>query len=329
MSLSAAVVGARRVRQGTGEFVARELQRRGVRVEAIVGTTPVTLADAREELAARHGIRARGYLSLPELLAAERVDLVAICTPMEAHREAVLAALAAGCHVLCEKPLLWDPGAEEDDAAEDALGAAARELGEAARAAGKLLALNTQWPATLRAFEELHPGALQEPLERFEMHLGPTRTGAAAVLDSGSHPLSMLHALVGPGELRAVEVRYEGEGLERLRCSFDYEHRRGRVAVCMRLSRCPAPPRPAGYALNGRAVEREVELPGYRILFRSGARRAEVGDPLALLVEDYLARVARGEETQVEELVAGATQLHRLARAARSAEHALACEERS
>jgi predicted dehydrogenase len=40
-----------------------------------------------------------------ELVASDEVDLVDICTPGDLHEQIALAALAAGKHVLCEKPL--------------------------------------------------------------------------------------------------------------------------------------------------------------------------------------------------------------------------------
>jgi UDP-N-acetyl-2-amino-2-deoxyglucuronate dehydrogenase len=45
------------------------------------------------------------YADLDTLLASERPDLVAIASPSGLHPEQARAALAAGCHVLCEKPL--------------------------------------------------------------------------------------------------------------------------------------------------------------------------------------------------------------------------------
>ena len=57
-------------------------------------------------------IRAQGatgaelaYRSAEELLADDRIDVVHICTPNGSHAELVRAALAAGKHVVCEKPL--------------------------------------------------------------------------------------------------------------------------------------------------------------------------------------------------------------------------------
>ena len=69
------------------------------------------------------------YADLGDLLAAEKPDVVSICTPNKFHKALTLQALAAGCHVLCEKPM--------------ALSAAeGREMTRAAAAAGKRLMIN-------------------------------------------------------------------------------------------------------------------------------------------------------------------------------------------
>jgi len=48
---------------------------------------------------------ARAYRGHQQMLRRERLDAVSVCTPPVAHLEATLAALDAGCHVLCEKPM--------------------------------------------------------------------------------------------------------------------------------------------------------------------------------------------------------------------------------
>lgn len=48
---------------------------------------------------------ARGYTTLGAMLAAEQLDLVSICTPDWLHAEMGIAALQAGAHVICTKPL--------------------------------------------------------------------------------------------------------------------------------------------------------------------------------------------------------------------------------
>src|SRR5271165_2365755 len=42
---------------------------------------------------------------LQELLEDPRIDLISVCSPDPTHAEHVIAALEAGKHVLCEKPL--------------------------------------------------------------------------------------------------------------------------------------------------------------------------------------------------------------------------------
>ena len=48
------------------------------------------------------------YAELGEMLAEVKPDAVAIATPNVYHRELILQALEAGCHVMCEKPLGMD-----------------------------------------------------------------------------------------------------------------------------------------------------------------------------------------------------------------------------
>jgi UDP-N-acetylglucosamine 3-dehydrogenase len=48
---------------------------------------------------------ARSYTSYEELLANENVDAVSVCLPNALHAPVSIAALNAGCHVLCEKPM--------------------------------------------------------------------------------------------------------------------------------------------------------------------------------------------------------------------------------
>ncbi|MEU0287721.1 Gfo/Idh/MocA family oxidoreductase [Streptomyces sp. NPDC006147] len=61
-------------------------------------------ADAVRAAADRHGWAEAGT-DWRELVERDDIDLVDICTPGDSHAEIALAALAAGKHVLCEKPL--------------------------------------------------------------------------------------------------------------------------------------------------------------------------------------------------------------------------------
>jgi predicted dehydrogenase len=76
-----------------------------VEVVALCGRTPAKLAD----LADRFEVPGR-HLDWREMLARERLDVVVIATPNALHHPIALAALDAGAHVICEKPLALDSG---------------------------------------------------------------------------------------------------------------------------------------------------------------------------------------------------------------------------
>jgi predicted dehydrogenase len=73
------------------------LRRLGVRVAGVVGSSP-------ERAAAKAGLPAP-YPSFEAMLADPAVDVVHVTTPNHLHYEQVRDALAAGKHVVCEKPL--------------------------------------------------------------------------------------------------------------------------------------------------------------------------------------------------------------------------------
>ncbi len=68
----------------------------------------VAITDLNEarlgEVAQKFKIPAQ-YTSLERMLAEETLDIVSIATPNKFHKAHTLAALRAGCHVLCEKPM--------------------------------------------------------------------------------------------------------------------------------------------------------------------------------------------------------------------------------
>jgi predicted dehydrogenase len=74
----------------------------------IVGLADLALGVARKA-AAEFGVE-RAYRSWRRMLAVEKPDIVSVCVPNVFHREVVTAALEAGAHVLCEKPLATSVG---------------------------------------------------------------------------------------------------------------------------------------------------------------------------------------------------------------------------
>lgn len=86
---------------GCGQIARRHAARINLlgRLEAVCDIVPDRAKDLAENF------NARSYFSVNELFAAEKPDVVSICTPNGLHALHAIRALEAGCHVLCEKPM--------------------------------------------------------------------------------------------------------------------------------------------------------------------------------------------------------------------------------
>ncbi|TCC61919.1 Gfo/Idh/MocA family oxidoreductase [Kribbella pittospori] len=95
------IIGAR----GVGAIHAAVLQTLpGVEVTMIAGSGPATAAAAARRL----GVR-RWTADAVELVTDPEIDAVHVCTPNDQHFDVVRLSIAAGKHVLCEKPLTLVP----------------------------------------------------------------------------------------------------------------------------------------------------------------------------------------------------------------------------
>jgi myo-inositol 2-dehydrogenase/D-chiro-inositol 1-dehydrogenase/scyllo-inositol 2-dehydrogenase (NAD+) len=93
-----AVIGSGRAGMIHARNFARGID--GARLVALVDPS----AEALERATAELGVD-RGYADYRDALADPRVDAIVVVTPTALHREIVVAAAAAGRHVLCEKPM--------------------------------------------------------------------------------------------------------------------------------------------------------------------------------------------------------------------------------
>ena len=86
-----------------GTVHARAVRRSGGVVARVAGSTPESSRAGRERIGAESATD-----TVEELLAADDVDVVHVCTPNATHAPLVRAAIAAGKSVVCEKPLAVD-----------------------------------------------------------------------------------------------------------------------------------------------------------------------------------------------------------------------------
>lgn len=139
--ISAAVVGAGFI----GTVHVQMLRRLGVRVDCILGSS----AERGRERATEIGV-SYAYRTFEELLSDKSIDVVHVASPNYAHYEHVKEILAAGKHVVCEKPLAMNS-------------VQSSEMVELAQSSGKICAVcyNIRfYPLNQQAHEMVHEGML-------------------------------------------------------------------------------------------------------------------------------------------------------------------------
>lgn len=134
---------------------------------------------------------------LDEVLADERIEAIAIATPVGTHHRIAMAAMAAGKHVLIEKPLA-------------STAAEARELVAMAERSGVTLMCDHTFcytSAVGRIREELHSGGLGtiQYIDSVRINLGLVQPDADVFWDLLPHDISILDHVI-PGGFRPTAV---------------------------------------------------------------------------------------------------------------------------
>lgn len=120
----------------------------------------------------------RSFTSLDDMLADPDIDAVEILTPTHLHREHVLAAVAAGKHVSCQKPIANSI-------------ADARDMGAAAGTAGVILRISEcfrHYPPLERAKQLIGEGAIGRPTHiRLRTVVGQTHSAFQSGLEADGY----------------------------------------------------------------------------------------------------------------------------------------------
>lgn len=157
------------------------------------------------------------YRDCREMLAEEKLDAVSVCTWNSAHRDCTVAALEAGAHVLCEKPMAMNA-------------AEAQEMYDAAAAAGKLLQIGFVRRFGYDAENMLdfaRSGALGDIYYAKATYLrrdgcpagwfcDKAYSGGGPLIDLGVHVIDLVRYLSGnPKPVEVFGVTYKGLGKNR------------------------------------------------------------------------------------------------------------------
>ncbi|MHC4401646.1 MAG: Gfo/Idh/MocA family protein [Planctomycetota bacterium] len=174
-----------------------------------------------EKLAATYAPEAKVHAELSDMLADPAVDVVDVVTPNHLHTDAVLAAAAAGKHVLCEKPPAMSL-AETD------------RMIEACRRANRKLGIFVQCRVRepiqhiKKAIDEgrfgrlLHADAVMKWYRTTEYYQSDPwrserRSGAGVTIQHAFHYIDLLRYLLGPAlavQARMTNLAHPGLKLE-------------------------------------------------------------------------------------------------------------------
>ena len=302
-SLRVAVVGA-----GIGRAHVEGYLAAGAQVAAICDLHP----EKARDLARKWNIEPRIETDFSALLTDISIDAISLCTPNSLHAPMAIAAMRAGKHVLCEKPLA--PNAEDAQIIADC----ARETGLICMVSHVLRFRDDTLELKRRAGEigEIYYARAmarrQNGIPKWGGWFTQQRlSGGGPLIDTGVHILDLAWWLAGcPAPLRASGVSYAkfgphqthlGEGgAQNLDGSFDVEDL---AAGLIRFEGGLSLHFEASWAINARGDERFCHLHGTRG---------------ALLWEDEPKVV--GENGEIEPLKLGAGSAWK-----REMEHFLGC----
>ena len=164
------------------------------------------------EAARRHGGFEEGVDDWRRLVDRRDIDIIDICSPNTLHAEQLAAALQAGKHVYCDKPLTVS--------AEEATGVVRRAMGQWG-GIGQMALHNRFYSGMLRARQLVDEDFLGDPIgfRGVYLHSGSVdpsvplkwklraKAGGGVLLDLGSHVLDLVDWLVGPIEAVRAESR--------------------------------------------------------------------------------------------------------------------------
>jgi len=175
----------------------------GCIVTRICDRTPSRLAAARKQFTSVETTRDAKFV-----IASAEVDAVVIATPVQSHFHLARAALRAGKHVLCEKPL--------------ALGSAeSRILCDLAQKHHRVLMVGHVFlynPGTLHLKDAIRSGELGRIyyMDAVRTNLGPVRNDVGVIYDLASHDISIFNFLLGsrPIAVSAAGRAFLQKGIE-------------------------------------------------------------------------------------------------------------------
>jgi len=207
--MKVAIVGV----QGIGRHHAKWWQMEGACPCAFVGSTDQSVAQAKKMLDQHLNQEIPGFSDVSSMLRQVRPEIVDICSPPALHAHHCEIALEAGCHVLCEKPFLY-----QDSVPSSQLLQRADSIVRLAQRRNRRLGFCFQYVESIRFLGQLWDEIRQgERIFRMEGILGSPAKGrssdpARVWVDLAPHPLSAIQTFYSEyqPDWESLSLRFEG-----------------------------------------------------------------------------------------------------------------------
>ncbi|HWU87796.1 MAG TPA: Gfo/Idh/MocA family oxidoreductase [Kofleriaceae bacterium] len=177
-----------------------------------------------------------GTVDAGELLDSEDVDAVIINLPNDLHHEMCTAALRAGKHVCCEKPLTLRAAEAQELAA-----LASRRGGTLFTAFHRrynhnVLSLLQRVRARggIRSLQVRYFEQIREHCGADAWYLDPRRCGGGVIADNGPNALDLVHLFLGDVEVERALVEYSPQGVD-VRARIECASRSGAATATLLL----------------------------------------------------------------------------------------------
>ena len=187
---------------GMGKWHIRHAQ--GSDVVTLCGTYDIL--EEKRAAATEAGIYA--YPSFEAVLADPKVDIVTVATPNDVHKEIVIAALEAGKHVICEKPVAMNS-------------TELLEMIAASERTGKLFTVhqNRRWDADFLAMKQIYESDVLGEVFGIESRVQGSRGipgdwrkekahGGGMLLDWGVHLIDQALQMI-PGKISSLYAKFD------------------------------------------------------------------------------------------------------------------------
>lgn len=295
MDLKVSIIGARRVKEGTGPFIAKFFIEEGCKITSVLGTHRKSLNQVQKEFYEKYRIQINTYRNIEKLMKLENPNIVVITSPKETHFFYIKKLLKYKCNIFCEKPLIWNC----ENSFNKKLLTKLKFIEDILHKKNSLLQLTNQWPYSINSFCRIYniKSIKNIKIKRFKMTLTSAEEKKDTLAETLPHPISMVELVFGYGEFEDIKFKkINTKSRKSLRIESNFISKKGNLKTTFVINFSSQTPRPASYSINQMAVHRFVDIKNnYQMYFKSNKQKYIIKDPMRQSVSNFINKIKRNK----------------------------------